>query len=58
MEGIGERFPELAAPIRDKDYRRLVAYASRLGIEQAYVQEGGTVGESFIPSFDGTGIVG
>ena len=58
MEGIGERFPELAAPIRDKDYCRLVAYATRLGIEQAYVQEGGTVGESFIPSFDGTGIVG
>lgn len=58
MEGIGERFPELAAPIRDKDYRRLVAYATRLGIEQAYVQEGGTVGESFIPSFDGTGING
>ena len=58
MPGIGDRFPELAAPIRDKDYRRLVAYASRLGITQAYVQEGGTVSESFIPSFDGTGVVG
>ena len=51
MEGIGERFPELAAPIRDKDYRRLVAYASRLGIEQAYVQEGGRwVKASSLPS--------
>ena len=58
MPGIGERYPELAAPIRDKDYRRLVAYAVRLGITQAYVQEGGTVSESFIPDFDGTGIVG
>lgn len=56
MPGIGERYPELAEPIRDKDYRRLVAYASRLGITQAYVQEGGTVGESFIPPFDGTGV--
>ena len=58
MAGIGEHFPELATPIRDKDYRRLVAYAARLGITRAYVQEGGTVSESFIPSFDGTGIVG
>ena len=58
MPGIAEHFPELATPIRDKDYRRLVAYAARLGITQAYVQEGGTVSESFIPSFDGTGIVG
>ena len=58
MPGIGEHYPELANPIRDKDYRRLVAYAARLGITQAYVQEGGTVGESFIPDFDGTGIVG
>ena len=58
MPGIGERFPELDAPVRDKDYRRLVAYAVRLGIEQAFVQEGGAVGESFIPSFDLTGING
>ena len=58
MPGIAEHFPELATPIRDKDYRRLVAYAARLGITRAYVQEGGTVSESFIPSFDGTGIVG
>lgn len=56
MPGIADKFPELASPIRDKDYRRLVAYASRIGIEQAYVQEGGTVDESFIPPFDGTGI--
>lgn len=58
MPGIGERYPELSAPIRDKDYRRLVAYASRLGITQAYVQEGGTVDASYIPPFDHTGVVG
>lgn len=57
MNGIGERFPELAAPVRDKDYRRLVAYAVRLGIEQAFVQEGGAVGESFVPAFDAAGVI-
>jgi putative pyruvate formate lyase activating enzyme len=56
MAGIGDAYPELASPIRDKDYRRLVAYAVRLGITQAYVQEGGTVSESFIPAFDGEGV--
>ena len=58
MPGIGDTYPELATPVRDKDYRRLVAYAVRLGVTQAYVQEGGTVSESFIPAFDGTGING
>ena len=52
MPGIAEGYPELATPIRQRDYRRLVAYAVRLGIEQAYVQEEGTVGESFIPPFE------
>lgn len=56
-EGIAERFPELAQPVRERDYRRLVAYAARLGITQAYVQEGGTVSESFIPAFDGEGVL-
>ena len=55
--GIGERFPELAEPVRERDYRRLVAYAARLGVTQAYVQEGGTVSESFIPAFDGAGVL-
>ncbi len=56
MPGIAARFPELCEPIREKDYRRLVAYAVRLGIENAYIQEGGTASESFIPPFDLTGV--
>ncbi len=57
MPGVGASFPELFEPVRERDYRRLVAYAVRLGIKQAYVQEGGTVGESFIPDFDLTGVL-
>lgn len=56
MPGVALRFPELASPVGEKEYRRLVAYAVRLGIEQAYIQEGGTVSESFIPPFDLSGI--
>jgi putative pyruvate formate lyase activating enzyme len=56
MPGIGEAFPELADTVPAKDYRRLVAYAVRLGVTQAFVQEEGTVGESFIPPFDLSGV--
>ena len=56
MPGIGEKYPELAVPVPEKDYRRLCAYATRLGVSRAYVQEGGTVSESFIPAFDGEGV--
>ncbi|MBQ2719231.1 MAG: radical SAM protein [Clostridia bacterium] len=57
MAGVSSRFPELSERVRDKDYRRLVAYAVRLGIERAYVQEGGAAEESFIPAFDLTGVL-
>ena len=56
-DGIGDRYPELAEPVRERDYRRLVAYATRLGVTQAYVQEDGTVSESFIPAFNGEGVL-
>lgn len=56
MPACSRRFPELSAPIRPRDYRRLVAYAVRLGLTQVYVQEEGTVDESFIPPFDLTGV--
>ncbi len=54
---IGERFPELASTVSDKEYRRLVAYAVRLGVTQGFTQEGGAATESFIPAFDGEGIL-
>ena len=57
MPGVEAEYPELATPVRDKDYRRLCAYAARLGITQAFVQEGGTVDASFIPPFDLTGVL-
>lgn len=44
-------YPELCRDIRERDYRALCDYALSLGITQAYVQEGGTASEGFIPDF-------
>ena len=55
---VGEPpFPELRAPVKRADYDDLVEYALALGIENAFIQEGGAVSESFIPDFDGEGIL-
>ena len=51
-----ERFPELSRTVSDEEYDEAIEYACSLGIENAFVQEGGTVGESFIPPFDLEGV--
>lgn len=53
-----EDFPELNRKVSNEEYARVVDFADRIGIEQCYIQEGGTVSESFIPAFDGTGVFG
>ena len=39
-----------------REYEKVVDYALSIGIEQAFIQEGKTAEESFIPAFDGEGI--
>ncbi len=56
MPGIGERYPELNRTIKACEYDRLVDYAIELGVENGFIQEGGTAKESFIPEFDYTGL--
>lgn len=51
-----EQYPELMRTVTDDEYNAVIEYAVELGIENAFVQEGGTVGESFIPPFDLEGI--
>ena len=51
MEGIGEKYPELANRVTEKDYDELVDYAIDLGVENGFIQEGETASESFIPDF-------
>ena len=47
----------LGRALTDGEYDEVVRYALELGIENGFLQEGGTVSESFIPAFDGTGII-
>ena len=57
MPGIGDEFPELARRVTKREYGRVVDYAIRLGMENVFIQEGPTAAESFIPDFDGTGLI-
>ncbi len=57
MPGIGDEFPELARRVTKREYGRVVDYAIELGMENVFIQEGPTAAESFIPDFDGTGLI-
>ncbi len=54
--GSEEYDASLESPVGEEEYSDVVDYAEELGIEDAYIQEGGTVSESFIPEFDLTGV--
>ncbi|MBP3879330.1 MAG: radical SAM protein [Lachnospiraceae bacterium] len=56
MPGIGEQYPELGRRITRREYDKVVDFALQIGITNAFVQEGETAKESFIPEFDGTGL--
>ncbi len=48
--------PSLNRKVTEQEYSTLIDYAISLGIENAFIQEGPTASESFIPSFTGEGI--
>ena len=51
-----EKYPELNRKTTRREYDRLLTYALDIGIENAFIQEGGTAKESFIPAFDFEGV--
>lgn len=51
-----EHYPELSHRVSRRSYDRLVDYAIELGVEQAFIQEGQTAEESFIPPFTLEGV--
>ena len=55
-ENIMLPFEELNRKLTDREYDKAVDHALRIGITNAFIQDGGTVGESFIPEFDMTGV--
>ena len=48
--------PELNRKVTKREYERLLDYALSLGVENAFIQEGETAKESFIPAFNGEGL--
>lgn len=48
--------PELNRRVTQKEYDEVVNYALSLGMENAFIQEGDTASESFIPEFDLEGL--
>lgn len=49
-------YPEIDRQVTDEEYDEVVDYAINLGVENGFIQEGGTAMESFIPEFDMEGI--
>ena len=53
--GMTGGFPEIDRPIRENEYKSLVRYAQRLGLE-GYVQDMSSADECFVPPFDLSGV--
>lgn len=49
-------YPEINKPLNPKHYDSLINHCINLGIKNAFIQEEGTVKESFVPHFDLRGV--
>lgn len=49
-------YPDLQRRVTAREYARLIDYALEIGVTNAFVQEGETASESFIPAFDLEGV--
>lgn len=49
-------YPELNRRVTKREYEKVIQYALDKGIVNAFIQEGDTAKESFIPAFDLTGV--
>ena len=56
MPGINARYPELGRKLTPQEYDEVVDYAIELGVENGFIQDGETAEESFIPTFDTSGV--
>jgi len=52
-----EKYPEINRKVTKNEYDELISYALMMGIKNAYTQEDETQEESFIPDFDGEGVL-
>ena len=52
-----EQYPELSRKLTTYEYQKVVRFAQKIGIENGFLQSGEAAKESFIPAFDGSGIL-
>lgn len=50
-------YTEINRKLTEAEYDEVIDFAAGIGVENAFIQEGGTVSESFILRFDGKGII-
>lgn len=51
LDGLDD-YPEISRRVTNREYERVIDYAIDLGVVNAFIQEGDTAAESFIPDFD------
>lgn len=51
-----KNYPELLKKVKFSHYERLIDYAVKIGVSNAFIQEGDAASESFIPDFSGQGV--
>ena len=51
-----DKFPELSRKVTAREYQRVIDYTIDLGVINAFIQEGETASESFIPVFNFKGV--
>ncbi len=49
---VMENYPEINRRVTKREYAKVIDYALSIGIENAFIQEGDTAKESFIPDFE------
>lgn len=52
-----KNFPPLNRKLKDREYEEVIDFCIALGMDNAFIQEGDSASESFIPEFDGEGII-
>ena len=56
MERVKNTHPEIYRRVTEAEYDEVVEFAKLIGVENAFVQDGDTAKESFIPPFDNQGV--
>lgn len=56
-KGSCSRFPELSRKLSEDEYDGIIDFCLDIGIEEAYIQDGEAASESFVPKFDGEGVI-